>query len=147
MIDAPAFEHSHLFLADNEMMKNDVPHRNPSVANRIQASRATSEASMATPEAIIVTPCYRGPQAPVATDTAAVTAYHIEHEAPNRVMGNLKQRVEDDVQVLHANQSVNVSPLIKRNHVPHRGHHGQPEFRTRDTEAFDLQSDAYPSQY
>ena len=26
MIDATAFERSHLFLADNEMMKNDVSH-------------------------------------------------------------------------------------------------------------------------
>ena len=88
MIDEPAFERSHLFLANNEMMKSDVLHRNPSVANIIQASMATTEASMATPEAIIATLCYRRTENPVTTNTAAVTSHCIKREAPNRVMGN-----------------------------------------------------------
>ena len=49
IIDAPAFERSDLFLANNEVMKNDVSHRNPSVANKIEASMATPEATIATP--------------------------------------------------------------------------------------------------
>ena len=41
MIDAEAFDHSQLFLADHEVMKNDVSHRNPSVANLNLTSTAT----------------------------------------------------------------------------------------------------------
>ena len=33
MIDAPTFERSYLFLAENEVMKNNVSYQYPSVAN------------------------------------------------------------------------------------------------------------------
>ena len=56
-------------------------------------------------------------EAPQATATEAVTANCIECETTNRFMGTLTHRIEDDVGVLHTNQSVNVSHLVNHNHL------------------------------
>ena len=112
MIDVSTFDHSQLFLADNEVMKNDLSHQNTfTVAQQNVDNRCTTQT--VTPKRS-TTPCYRENQRMVHqeaihTETSrdaefvqgitnrANLAKRIQRETTNRVMGNLMHRIEDDI--------------------------------------------------